>query len=132
MTHEEWQITESCDPFQKVATKRGKFKSETDMTNVIIEKLNDIDSVICQKIHGTAYGKPTLDIFGSNHGRFFWLEIKQPGKKPTSRQNLTMKTWIKKGAVASWTDSVEGAMSFISADWTTLTAQKMMEGFHVN
>ena len=41
-----------------------------------------------------------------------------------------MKDWISVGAVASWTDSVEGAMKFFLADWSTLTEKQMMEGFH--
>lgn len=71
-----------------------------------------------------------MDILGCNDGRFFWLEVKQPGEEPTKRQYKTMRDWIKKGAVASWTDSVEGAISFACKDWTKLTEKEMLEGFH--
>ena len=120
-------------PFKKPRQKKKAHNSEADLSTVIIKKLNGQSqrTVICQKCHGSAYGQPTLDIFGSCDGRFFWLEVKQPGQKPTSRQVNTMKKWIAKGAIASWTDSVEGAMVFIYSDWFKLTDKQMLEGFHV-
>lgn len=124
-----WPPKDSA-PF-KVAKKKAKEHSnEADLSKAIINKLNELPNVKCQKCHGSAYGMPTLDIFGSNNGRFFWLESKQPGQKPTKRQYNTMRNWIKKGAVASWTDSVKGAMSFIEKDWSLLTTEQMLEGFH--
>ena len=36
-------------------------------------------------------GKPTLDYIGCHHGRFFAIEAKAPGKKPTPRQEGTIK-----------------------------------------
>lgn len=40
------------------------------------------------------YGESTLDYVGCNLGRFFAIETKAPGKKPTDRQNAiaTMMT----------------------------------------
>lgn len=117
-------------PKSKKPTPERAFRCEADLSTAIIEKLNKQNGVRCQKIKGTAYGKPTLDILGSKSGRFFWLETKQPGEKPTKRQYNTMKDWISVGAIASWTDSVEGAMKFFLADWSALTEKQMMEGFH--
>lgn len=126
-----WPPKDSA-PF-KVAKKKAKeHGNEADLSRAIVAKLNELPNVKCQKCHGSAYGMPTLDIFGSNNGKFFWLESKQPGQRPTKRQYNTMRNWIKKGAVASWTDSVKGAMSFIEQDWSLLTAEKMLEGFHGN
>ena len=119
-------------PFRMSKKKKSMHGNEASLSRVIIEKLNEHPHVKCQKCHGSAYGMPTLDIFGSNLGRFFWLEVKQPGEKPTKRQCKTMKDWIKKGAIASWTDSVKGAMSFIEQDWSLLTEAKMLEGFHAD
>ena len=107
------------------------FNCEADLSTAIITKFNQLNNVKCQKIKGTAYGKPTLDILGSRHGRLFWLEVKQPGEKPTRRQYNTMQEWIDVGCIASWTTSVEGAMRFLLEDWRSLTNQKMLEGFHV-
>jgi len=126
-----WPPKESTEPFRKAKKKPREFSSETDMTEAIVDKFNDLDYPIvkCQKIRGTAFGKPTLDIFGVRNSRFFWLEVKQPGETPTKRQVSTMKAWIKKGAIASWTDHMEGAISFICIDWETLTEKEMLEGF---
>ena len=114
---------------KKPAPERA-YRCEADLSTAVIDKLNKQNGVKCQKIKGSAYGKPMLDILGSKNGRFFWLETKQPGEKPTKRQYNTMKDWISVGAVASWTTSVEGAMKFYLADWSTLTEKQMMEGFH--
>lgn len=107
------------------------FNCEADLSTAIINKFNGINHVKCQKIKGTAYGKPTLDILGARHGQLFWLEVKQPGEKPTKRQYNTMQDWIKKDCIATWTTSVEGAMRFLLADWRQLTESTMLEGFHV-
>jgi penicillin-binding protein-related factor A (putative recombinase) len=34
------------------------------------------------------YGQSTLDYIGCHNGRFFSIETKAPGKKPTDRQNM--------------------------------------------
>jgi hypothetical protein len=106
------------------------YRNEAELSKAVIGHFNRIKNVKCQKIKGTAYGSPTLDILGSRNGKLFWLEMKQPGEVPTDRQYQTMKEWIGCGAIASWTDSVEGAMLFLFEDWTEITETKMLEGFH--
>lgn len=39
----------------------------------------------------TGYGAPTLDILACYKGIFIAIETKAPGKKPTARQELTIK-----------------------------------------
>lgn len=39
----------------------------------------------------TGFGKSGLDYFGIHKGRGFSIETKAPGKKPTPRQELTIK-----------------------------------------
>ena len=40
----------------------------------------------------------------------FWLEVKVPGKKPTKKQEATMRKWAEKArAYAGWTTSPEDA-----------------------
>ena len=107
-----------------------KYNNESGLSEAIVKAFNKISGVKCQKVHGSAYGKPTLDILGSRNGQLFWLEVKQVGKKPTARQLNTMKEWIDCGAIATWTTSVRGAMGFLLADWRQLTEKKMLEGFH--
>lgn len=127
-----WPPKEKAEPFKKPKVKDRPFRTEADLSTAIIKKFNSLKNVRCQKVKGSAYGLPTLDIVGSRHGMFFWLEVKQPGGKPTTRQKYTMKRWIEDGAIASWTDSVEGAMKFLLSDWRQLTETKMMEGFHAD
>lgn len=39
----------------------------------------------------SGFGKSGLDYQGCFHGRYFAIETKAPGKKPTPRQELTIK-----------------------------------------
>lgn len=36
-------------------------------------------------------GSPTLDCLGCHNGKFFAIETKAPGKKPTARQEITIR-----------------------------------------
>lgn len=46
----------------------------------------------------SGYGKPSLDYIGCVGGRFFGIETKKPGGKPTERQELTMSEMRAAGA----------------------------------
>lgn len=37
------------------------------------------------------YGKPCLDCHGCHNGRYFAVETKAPGKRPTPRQEITIE-----------------------------------------
>lgn len=43
-------------------------------------------------------GKPTLDFIGCINGKFFAIETKAPGKKPTERQESTIAEMHRAGA----------------------------------
>ena len=43
-------------------------------------------------------GAPTLDCIGCHNGKFFAVECKAPGKKPTPRQEVTMSDMTLAGA----------------------------------
>ena len=110
--------------------KKAHYNNESDLSTAIVNKFNRLNNVRCQKVKASSYGQPTLDIIGGRNGKLFWLEVKKPGNKPTSRQKNTMKKWIADGCIATWTDSLEGAMKFLLADWRQLTETTMLEGFH--
>jgi hypothetical protein len=40
----------------------------------------------------TGFGKTTLDVLGCYRGRFFEIETKAPGKKPTLRQQFELES----------------------------------------
>lgn len=44
------------------------------------------------------YGKQTLDFIGCDRGRYFAIETKAPGEKPTSRQDQTIDDMRAAGA----------------------------------
>ena len=62
--------------------------------------------VKCLKGYGAYYhmpvqngmGRPSLDFIGCYYGHFFAVEAKAPGKKPTKRQELTMREMMNAGA----------------------------------
>jgi hypothetical protein len=53
-------------------------------------------------------GRPTLDFIGCLCGRFFAIETKAPGKKPTPRQLLTIEDMVTAGAKVFVIDGDEG------------------------
>lgn len=60
----------------------------------------------------TGFGKSGLDYIGCHEGRFFSIEAKAPGNRPTPRQELTIQTIRDAGGAAHWTD---GDLSEIEA-----------------
>ena len=52
-------------------------------------------------------GAPSLDFVGCHDGRYFAIEAKAPGKRPTARQENTMRAIQKGGGAVFVIDSVE-------------------------
>lgn len=94
--------------------EKKKYANESALSSAIIADLNKMDGVFCQKLHGSAFGSAGLDIFGHINGKLFWLEVKQPKKQPTPRQYAIMQKWIRSGAIATWTDSLDCARKFVN------------------
>jgi hypothetical protein len=53
----------------------------------------------------SGYGEQTLDCIGCYHSRFFAIETKAPGKKPTPRQEYTMENMRRAGVAVFVIDS---------------------------
>jgi len=87
---------------------------EAALTKKIIDALNAIPGCYAEKIHASQFGMPKLDVFGAYRGKMIYLEIKVPGKKPTPRQQATIRKWREKAGVhTGWTNSVAGALKFV-------------------
>lgn len=87
---------------------------EAVLTKKIVTTLNSIPNCYAEKLHASQFGLPKLDVFGAFEGKMFYLEIKVPGKKPTARQEATMRKWkTKAGAHTGWCDCVEQAVAFV-------------------
>lgn len=56
----------------------------------------------------SGYGATTLDYVGCHMGRFFSIETKTPGKKPTHRQTICIETMIAAGAKVFVIDGENG------------------------
>lgn len=50
------------------------------------------------------YGAPSVDFLVCYRGKFIALETKAPGKRPTPRQELTMRAMACAGALTWWGD----------------------------
>ena len=62
------------------------------------------------KVHGSAYQRAGIpDLIGCHRGRFFALEVKQPGEQPTKIQRYEMMRLVQSGAVVGVARSVEDA-----------------------
>ncbi len=56
-------------------------------------------------------GKPTLDFIGCSNGRFFAVETKAPGKKPTDRQQTTIEEMRAAGGTVFVIDTTDLMLS---------------------
>src|SRR5262245_1206234 len=54
--------------------------------------LDDYPDVYTYWPVSTGFGKTTLDVLGCYRGRFFEVETKAPGKKPTLRQQVEIES----------------------------------------
>lgn len=84
------------------------------MANTPEGKVKDVVKKVCKEL-GIYYhmpvqngmGKPTLDFILCVDGKFVAIETKAPGKKPTPRQELTMKEMQGAGGIAFVVDTVD-------------------------
>lgn len=67
-------------------TPEGKVKAK------VSKLLRDTPGVYYYMPVQAGYGAATLDYIGCYHGKFFAVETKAPGKKPTDRQKQTIST----------------------------------------
>lgn len=79
-----------------------------------IKKLNELPGCLAQKIHGSAWGHQLLDVLACVGGQMFLLEAKRPGKKPTSKQEATMRKWERAGCITGAFTSAEEAVDIVS------------------
>lgn len=80
-------------------TPEGKIKKR------VSNYLRRLDTIWYTMPVPSGYGMSTLDYIGSYRGRFFAIETKAPGKKPTPRQEITMEDMRNAGATVFLIDS---------------------------
>lgn len=62
------------------------------------------------------FGVPGMsDIIGIYKGRFLAVEVKRPGNKPTDIQKSFLEDVRRLGGIATWVDSLDGLIQFMSA-----------------
>lgn len=69
-------------------TPEGKVKKA--VTKVLVEHLSTRGGIYWFMPVPGGYGQSSLDYLGCANGRFFAIETKAPGKKPTPRQETMM------------------------------------------
>jgi hypothetical protein len=60
-----------------------------------------------RKVHGNAFSSGEPDIDAVLNGRSVKIEVKVPGKYPTTQQLARLRTWETAGSLAGWVTSVE-------------------------
>jgi hypothetical protein len=80
-------------------TPEGKIKK------LVSNYLRRLDTVWYTMPVPGGYGMSTLDYLGCYRGKFFAIETKAPGKKPTPRQEITMEDMNNAGAAVFIIDS---------------------------
>lgn len=69
-------------------------------------------------------GAPTLDFVGCSVGRFFAIETKAAGKKPTARQQHTIRKMIEAEADVFVIDGTENTTTYEDLDrWINQTEE---------
>lgn len=81
---------------------------ERDIVNKILKYLNGLHACKAIKIHGDGYTEAgTPDILGCYRSKMFAIEVKVPGKEPTSLQYQRLYQWRDAGAEHMWVDNLE-------------------------
>lgn len=96
-------------------TPEGKIKK------LVSEVLRDVPDLYYWMPVPSGYGDATLDYVGSYRGRFFAIETKAPGKKPTPRQQITIERMQRGGAAVFIIDSTDLTELL---NWLTATTAK--------
>lgn len=94
------------------SSKSRKSPSEASIVNkckALIKKCGGY----CVKVTPPAVEAGTPDILACLAGRFYAIEVKRPGERPTRLQEKRLAQWRAAGAVAVWVDSVEALADLI-------------------
>ncbi len=82
----------------------------------ILAYLNSLPNCHAEKVHGSPYGMPSVDITGCLCGRRLEIEVKVPGRKATKQQVATLERWAKVGAITGCVTCVDEARALLAAD----------------
>ena len=89
---------------------------EKDLVRKIRHYLDSLDCCFSWKEHGGMYGTAGIpDIICCIRGKFVALEVKLPGNRPTSLQEMTMARIRKAGGTAEAVYSLDDVKRIISA-----------------
>lgn len=82
--------------------------AEKEIVNSILRYLKTVPGCFCWKEHGGMYGTAGIpDIICCYRGRFLAFEVKQPGRKLTRLQEITLNKIVSAGGLAKKVTSVE-------------------------
>lgn len=82
--------------------------SEAALTRRVLKYLNGLPACKAIKIHGSEYMEVgTPDIIGCIKGRFFAIELKEPGKKPDPIQKLRLRQWLDAWAIMGVAETID-------------------------
>jgi hypothetical protein len=70
----------------------------------ILAALKTVPRCRARKIHGSVYTAGLPDIVGCYRGRYFGIECKQPGERPTALQVAELQAIRQAGGAAVWCD----------------------------
>lgn len=88
--------------------------SEASIVARILKYLNTVG--YAHKIHGDMHTVGRVDIVGCVAGRAIAIEVKQPGKQPTPRQQRELDLWRSAGAISGVACSVEDVEKLLASE----------------
>lgn len=84
-------------------------KIQADILNWL-RKISYVKKIITSNEAGT------LDIIGCYKGRFYSIEVKAEGEKPTALQRVNIAEIKKNGGIAFWATSLQEVQSYFDAN----------------
>ena len=91
---------DTCDTYDTLDSKTGEIMTEKDLVEQIRRYLNSVKDLFFWKEHGGQFGTAGIpDIIVCYKGRFIGFECKQPGRKPTRLQSITLRKIMLAGGL---------------------------------
>jgi hypothetical protein len=80
---------------------------ESAVVDRIVAAIRRTPGSYVRKIHGGAFTAGLPDLVGCHRGRFFAVEVKRSGQRPSKMQVMDLLKWRAAGGFAVWTESYD-------------------------
>ena len=97
----------------RVSRTQGSAR-EASLVDRIERFLQQLPGCLVRKTHGSAYSAGVGDLVGCYRGRYFEIEVKRPGERPTALQLAHLDDVRRAGGLAWWTDDYAAIVGYFT------------------